>query len=92
MSRIANKPVSLPKGVDVKIDGALLTVKGSKGELNWEFPSNVAVKNEDGEIRVSAVGDDKPARSMSVTARALINNMVTGVSEGFVRKLELVGV
>ncbi len=92
MSRIASYPVKIPSGVEVNIDGRTLRVKGSKGELSHEIHELVSVTQEDGALRVTANNDTKPARSLSGTTRALAQNMVTGVSEGFERKLEIIGV
>ena len=90
MSRVAKKPVVLPKGVDVQLSAEKITVKGPKGTLNMATPPGVTAKLEDGHVLLSGntAGDIK----MAGTARALINNMVVGVSEGYQRKLELVGV
>ena len=92
MSRVANKPVSLPKGVDVSESAGLLTVKGPKGELSIPVNSEVAVSIEGEEASVSERSGSRFAHAMAGTTRALINNMVTGVTDGFERKLELVGV
>ncbi len=92
MSRIAKKPIPVPAGVQVNLSGSSLSVKGAKGELSWSMPGNVKVVENDGTIVVSAADGSKPSRAMSGTARALISNMVVGVSDGFQRKLELVGV
>ncbi len=90
MSRVAKKPVALPKGVEVQVTSEEITVKGPKGTLKLATPPGVIAKIEDGQVLLSgkAAGDVK----MAGTARALINNMVIGVSEGYQRKLELVGV
>ncbi len=93
MSRIANAPVSLPQGVEFKLDGRKVSVKGPKGELDFQLHRDVAVKEEDGSLQVSA--NDADARdqvAQAGTTRALLNNMVTGVTQGFERRLELVGV
>ncbi len=90
MSRVAKKPITLPKGVDCQIKPDLITVKGPKGTLEFKAPAGVDVVIENGEIRLNAKNPDD--MKMAGTARALINNMVTGVSEGYSRKLELVGV
>lgn len=92
MSRIANNPVSIPKGVELKVDGSLVSVKGPKGELSLELNPLVSVAQEEGSLQVSAVDSSKASRSMSGTFRSLVNNMVVGVSEGFERKLTLLGV
>lgn len=90
MSRVGKKPVALPKGVECQVQGDAVTVKGPKGTLKMAAPSGVDIAIDNGEVRLAAksLGDDK----MTGTARALINNMVLGVSEGYTRKLELVGV
>jgi len=92
MSRIANSPVNLPSGVELKVDDALVAVKGSKGKL--EMPNNrlVDIKLEDGVVTFAAKNDSKESRSMSGTLRSLVSNMVVGVTEGFEKKLELNGV
>ena len=92
MSRIANAPVSLPGGVDVTLDGQLVKVKGSKGELEWNVHELVSVKQEDATIKVSANEASKHAVALAGTTRALVNNMVTGVSAGFEKKLSIIGV
>lgn len=92
MSRIANKPVAVPAGVSVSLDGKALAVKGAKGELRYNLHDSVEVVQEDAEIRVRQLVDDIPAHAMAGTTRALINNMVTGVSQGFEKRLTLVGV
>jgi len=92
MSRIANNPVAVPSGVDVKINGNMLSVKGGKGELQHEFHALVSVAAEDNLLKVAANNASKPARSLAGTTRALVQNMVTGVSDGFERKLEITGV
>ena len=92
MSRIANDPVTMPSGVELKLDGALISVKGAKGKL--EMPANklVDIKQENGVITFAAVDQSKNASAMSGTLRSLVNNMVVGVSEGFEKKLVLNGV
>ncbi|MEM7468079.1 MAG: 50S ribosomal protein L6 [Pseudomonadota bacterium] len=92
MSRIANAPISLPSGVSVNLSGQEITVKGGKGELTHNIHSDVSVAEEDGVIKVSANNDSKSAKALSGTTRALINNLVVGVSDGFERKLDIVGV
>jgi large subunit ribosomal protein L6 len=92
MSRIANAPVSLPSGVEVTLDGQLVRVKGSKGELQWNVHELVTVKQEDATIKVSANDSSKQAVALAGTTRALVNNMVAGVSNGFEKKLTIIGV
>lgn len=93
MSRIANAPIELPKGVEATIANGMVSVKGSNGSLETGIHAEVDVVNEDNVIKLSAKKpDDKQAVALTGTLRALINNMVQGVSKGFERKLELVGV
>ncbi len=92
MSRIANAPVSLPSGVDVTLSGQLIKVKGSKGELEWNVHDLVSVSQEDATLKVSANESSKQAVALAGTTRALVNNMVTGVSAGFEKKLSIIGV
>jgi len=92
MSRVANNPVVLPSGLEVKIDGQHFSVKGGKGQMEMNIHEYVALKQEDGELRVSAQSEAREADAMAGTMRALVQNMVTGVSTGFERKLELQGV
>ncbi|MGR8952797.1 MAG: 50S ribosomal protein L6 [Gammaproteobacteria bacterium] len=92
MSRIAKAPVAIPQGVDVKLDGNHLTVKGSKGQLSYQFNSAIGVNVVDKTIQMEWNRDDKVATAQAGTARALINNMVVGVSAGYEKKLSLVGV
>lgn len=92
MSRIANYPVVLPKGVEVKLAGRNLSVKGPKGQLQQEVHPLVNVIQADGELRFQRTGDSPLARAVSGTTRALVYNMVTGVTKGFEKKLTIVGV
>ncbi len=93
MSRIAKAPVPVVSGVEVKIEGQKVTVKGPKGSHEYEVHPLVKVSLEDNEVRVSPVDPgNKAAWAMAGTMRALINNMVVGVSQGFEKKLQLVGV
>ena len=92
MSRIAKYPVELPQGVEFKQDGNVVTVKGGKGSLSLELNSEVQLSQEENTLSVAARSGSRFAAAMSGTTRALLANMVHGVSEGFVRKLELVGV
>jgi large subunit ribosomal protein L6 len=92
MSRIGKMPVPLPKGVDVKIDGNLLTVKGPKGQLEKRLPEAMIIKQEDGQLVVERSSDTKEDRSLHGLTRSLVSNMVVGVSEGFSKTLEIVGV
>jgi large subunit ribosomal protein L6 len=92
MSRIAKAPIKLPKGVSVEISGQDVKVKGPKGTLDWCVHPTVSVCEENGEIRVAPAEGQTQAWAMAGTTRALLNNMVTGCSTGFTRKLTLVGV
>ena len=92
MSRIANAPVSLPSGVDVTLSGQVIKVKGSKGELEWNVHELVSVAQEDAQVKVAANDKSKQAVALAGTTRALINNMVTGVSDGFEKNLTIIGV
>ena len=91
MSRVAKNPVKLPQGVEVKLDGQELSIKGAKGTLNLNLHPTVEVVQEDGELRFAARAGSLNM-AMAGTTRALVNNMVIGVSQGFERKLQLVGV
>ena len=93
MSRIGNKPVTLPSGVEVNVaENNLVTVKGPKGELSSTFNSNLGFNIEGNEIIVTRPNDSKENKMIHGTTRALLNNMVVGVSEGFKRELEIIGV
>ena len=92
MSRIGKAPIQLPKGVDVKIQDNTITVKGPKGELKQTFNPDLDVKVEDGHIIITRPSDDIEHRAQHGLYRALINNMVVGVSEGYKKEMELVGV
>lgn len=91
MSRIGKNPIAIPAGVTVEVKEAVVTVKGKLGELSQEF-SDVSIKIEDNQVLVERSSDHKNERAKHGLYRALINNMVVGVSEGFTRQLELVGV
>jgi large subunit ribosomal protein L6 len=92
MSRIAKAPVVLPKGVEAQIANGVVSVKGSKGTLKLQLHNSVHVVNEDNQLKVSPKNNSKGADALAGTSRALMQNMVNGVSKGFERKLELVGV
>jgi len=92
MSRIAKYPVQIPAKVEVTLDGSMIEVKGPLGSLKRDFGGKVRLERKDDTIVCSAVNGDQFSRAMSGTARALVNNMVTGVSKGFEKKLTLVGV
>lgn len=90
MSRVAKKPIELPKGVELKLEDQQIVVKGPKGTLTGPRPAGVEVNVENNNVQIGVKSDQDWA--MAGTLRALLNNMVTGVSQGFERKLELVGV
>jgi large subunit ribosomal protein L6 len=93
MSRIGNNPINVAEGVDVKIDGSNVTVKGPKGELSQEIDSSaVTIKQEEGVINISRSSENKNHRAKHGLYRALIHNMIEGVSKGFTKKLEFHGV
>lgn len=92
MSRIGRKPIVIPAGVEVKVDGNQISVKGPKGTLNSTFHSMMTVKVEAGEVVVTRPNDDKEARSLHGLTRTLIQNMVDGVNTGFSKNLEIHGV
>jgi large subunit ribosomal protein L6 len=92
MSRVGSNPITLPKGVEVKIDGPSVTVKGPKGELSWTFDPDVIFKQEDGRILVQRPSDQQRHRAIHGLSRTLLANMVQGVSEGFSKTLEMQGV
>lgn len=92
MSRIANAPITIPSGVDITLSGNLVKVKGSKGELEWTVHKHVSVAQEDAQLKISANDDSKFAVAVAGTTRALIANMVTGVTDGYQKKLTIIGV
>jgi len=92
MSRIAKYPVTIPKGVDVKLAGRNISVKGPKGQLAYEVHPLVNVTHAEGQLRFERTNDSKMARAISGTMRALVNNMVNGVAKGFEKKLTIIGV
>ncbi len=92
MSRIGKVPVSIPSGVKVEIKEGTIFVESGKGKLSLKIPSNIEVVKDDKEIRVRPLSNDKLSRSLYGTMRALIFNMVKGVSEGYKKELEIVGV
>ena len=92
MSRIGRLPVTIPDGVDVTVDGRSVQVKGPKGSLQHTIADPIDVVKEDGVIRVTRPSDDGPVRALHGLSRTLIANMVTGVTEGYRKTLEIVGV
>jgi large subunit ribosomal protein L6 len=92
MSRVGRKPIAIPSGVEIKINGTKVHVKGSKGEIEREFNPNMKIESADGNLTVSRPDDSRTNRAMHGLTRALLNNMVTGVSTGFSKQLNIVGV
>lgn len=92
MSRIGNKVISLPEGVEVINDNQSVTVKGPKGELTRQFPKEIEIRVSDGEVTLHRPNDSKEMKTIHGTSRANLNNMVVGVSEGFKKSLEMRGV
>jgi large subunit ribosomal protein L6 len=92
MSRVAKAPISVASGADVKIDGQAVTIKGPKGSMDIVVHADVAVEQDGGELRVKPVAETKASWAMAGTMRALLNNMMVGVTAGFEKKLQLIGV
>jgi large subunit ribosomal protein L6 len=92
MSRIGKQPIAIPPKVKVEVKGQKILVEGPKGKLDWELPRRTSLKVAEGKIVVSRDGDDSEARERHGLSRAVVNNMVKGVTEGFVKKLEIQGV
>jgi large subunit ribosomal protein L6 len=92
MSRIGKQPIAIPAKVKVEMKGRNVQVEGPKGKLNLELPHRTSLKVEDGKVVLSRAGEDAEAKALHGLSRALVNNMVKGVSEGFVKKLEIQGV
>src|ERR1043165_7004583 len=92
MSRIGKQPIAIPPKVKVEVKGQQVSIEGPKGKLNWELPRRTSLQVQDGKVVVSRQGDDAQAKALHGLSRALVNNMVKGVSEGFVKKLEIQGV
>ncbi|EYT65451.1 50S ribosomal protein L6 [Dietzia sp. UCD-THP] len=92
MSRIGKAPITIPSGVDIKVDGQTVTVKGPKGELTQDLPAPITVSVEEGTLTVNRPDDHRDNRSLHGLSRSLVNNMVVGVTEGYVQKMEIFGV
>lgn len=92
MSRIGKKPISLPKGVDVKVNGGVVTVKGPKGQLTQSIHTDLGVEIKAGEVNVTRPDDSRQNKAQHGLARTLIANMVQGVSEGFSKSLQIIGI
>jgi len=92
MSRIGKQPIVIPAKVKVEVKGQNVLVEGPKGKLNWELPTRTSLKIADGKVVVAREGEDAQAKALHGLSRALVNNMVKGVAEGFIKKLEIQGV
>jgi large subunit ribosomal protein L6 len=92
MSRIGKAPITVPSGVDVTISGRTVTVKGPKGSLSRDIPGEIVVRKEESTILVERPNDERINRSLHGLSRTLVNNMVIGVTDGFTKELEIVGV
>jgi large subunit ribosomal protein L6 len=92
MSRIGKQLIAIPPKVKVEVKGQKVSVEGPKGKLSWELPRRTSIKVDGGKVVVSRTGDDAQVKALHGLSRALVNNMVRGVSEGFVKKLEIQGV
>ncbi len=92
MSRIGKKPIDLPNGVSVSLSGRSIAVKGPRGSLSWEVPQRISVKQADGKIVLEREDEAREARALHGLSRSLVNNMVAGVSQGYTKNLEIVGV
>jgi len=92
MSRIGNAPIPVPSGVDVAVDGDLVTVKGTKGTLERRLPSPITIRQEEATLLVERPDDERRSRALHGLTRSLVANMVVGVSEGFSKQLDIVGV
>ncbi|MEY4175033.1 MAG: hypothetical protein RI900_2198 [Actinomycetota bacterium] len=92
MSRIGKAPIAVPGGVDVAIDGSSVTVKGPKGTLSRDIPGAITVRREDAQLLVERPNDERQNRSLHGLTRTLVSNMVVGVTDGFSKELEIIGV
>src|SRR3712207_2272655 len=92
MSRIGKQPIEIPSGVDVAVEGQRVTVKGPRGTLEQTFHAEVRIVRDDGQIRIERVADDGFHRALHGLTRTLVANMVEGVTKGFEKRLEIVGV
>jgi large subunit ribosomal protein L6 len=92
MSRIGKAPISIPGGVDVTLGGGAISVKGPKGELRRELPEQISIRQDGDVLQVERVDDERESRALHGLVRSLVQNMVTGVTEGFHKDLDIVGV
>ena len=92
MSRVGKKPIPIPQGVKIQLDGMTVRAEGPKGKLSQPVPVGLSAKLENNELVITRAGDDRRVRALHGLARALVANMVTGVKDGFEKKLEIVGI
>lgn len=92
MSRIGKAPIPVPSGVDVKVDERTITVKGPKGSLDRVIPGTITIRQDGDELLVERPDDERQSRAMHGLVRSLVNNMVVGVTDGFTKQLEIIGV
>lgn len=92
MSRIGKTPITLPSGVSVSIDGSSVEVKGPKGTLSHDLPPQIGISEQDGIVVLTRVDDERQSKALHGLSRSLVNNMVIGVSEGYRKSLEIIGV
>ncbi len=92
MSRVGKAPIPVPKGVEISIAGSHVTVKGPKGTLERDLPGEITVREEEGQLLVERPNDERQNRALHGLVRTLVNNMVVGVSEGYRKELEIIGV
>ena len=92
MSRVGRSPISVPSGVEVTITGRSIAVKGPKGQLDMDVPGDITVRQDGGELLVERPDDQRQTRAMHGLVRSLVNNMVIGVTDGFSKELEIIGV
>lgn len=92
MSRVGRKPIAIPSGVEVKVEGTTVSVKGPLGKLDWSLAAGVSVAVEGGKVVVNRAGDDRNLRALHGLVRAELNNMMHGVTKGYERSLEITGV
>lgn len=92
MSRIGKTPIPLPSGVEAAINGSTVTVKGAKGELSQVLPEGITASQEEGQVVLARLDDERESKALHGLMRSLVNNMVVGVSAGFTKELEIVGV
>jgi len=92
MSRVGKAPIPVPKGVEISISGSHIIVKGPKGTLERDIPGEITVREDEGQLLVERPNDERQNRSLHGLVRSLVNNMVVGVSEGYRKELEIIGV